>query len=109
MVTGNHVLFQPHQAFSLLLGVCPLGVPSHQTVSAPRPGGISTSGRHQRGGGLSVGTPWALVMAPTRELVLQIALEMGRFERAVGAKGVAVYGGAPKGAPVNRNYSLSLS
>ena len=42
------------------------------------------------------GNPRCLVMAPTRELVLQITDEAAKYGSAVGCRTVAVYGGAPK-------------
>lgn len=42
------------------------------------------------------GSPIVLVMAPTRELALQIKTEADKFGRPVGCRAVAVYGGAPK-------------
>eukprot|EP00929_Paragymnodinium_shiwhaense_P047863 TRINITY_DN24278_c0_g1_i1.p1 TRINITY_DN24278_c0_g1~~TRINITY_DN24278_c0_g1_i1.p1 ORF type:complete len:699 (+),score=187.79 TRINITY_DN24278_c0_g1_i1:69-2099(+) len=44
--------------------------------------------------------PTALVMAPTRELVQQIAGVSETFATAVGARSVAVFGGVPKGEQV---------
>ena len=40
--------------------------------------------------------PTVLVMAPTRELALQIKGEADKFGTPVGCRAVAVYGGAPK-------------
>jgi hypothetical protein len=40
--------------------------------------------------------PTVLIMAPTRELALQIKDEADKFGRPVGIQSVAVYGGAPK-------------
>ena len=40
--------------------------------------------------------PTVLIMAPTRELALQIQSEADKFGRPVGINSVAVYGGAPK-------------
>ncbi|KAK3281777.1 hypothetical protein CYMTET_10454 [Cymbomonas tetramitiformis] len=48
------------------------------------------------------GAPTCLVMAPTRELVLQIQAEATRFGAAIGCKAVAVYGGAPKWGQVQQ-------
>jgi ATP-dependent RNA helicase DDX5/DBP2 len=42
------------------------------------------------------GAPLGLIMAPTRELALQIAAEAVKFGRKVGCRAVAVYGGAAK-------------
>ena len=42
------------------------------------------------------GSPVCLVMAPTRELVLQIVAEAEKFLDAAGCRAVAVYGGASK-------------
>ena len=44
-----------------------------------------------------VPSPTALVLAPTRELALQIHAECERFGRPAGVHAVAVYGGAPMG------------
>ena len=46
------------------------------------------------------GTPIALIMAPTRELALQIAAEATKFGQSVKCRSVAVYGGASKGPQV---------
>mmetsp|Transcript_39555 Transcript_39555/g.53747 ORF Transcript_39555/g.53747 Transcript_39555/m.53747 type:complete len:482 (-) Transcript_39555:185-1630(-) len=50
----------------------------------------------------SNGAPLALIMAPTRELALQIAAEATKFGAAVGCRSVAVYGGAPREAQVRK-------
>ena len=42
------------------------------------------------------GGPTALIMAPTRELALQIFAEAVKFGKPLGVRAVAVYGGAPK-------------
>ncbi|KAJ1477712.1 P-loop containing nucleoside triphosphate hydrolase protein, partial [Baffinella frigidus] len=47
------------------------------------------------------GSPLALIMAPTRELALQIAAEGIKFGAAVGCRAVAVYGGAAKDKQVS--------
>ena len=44
----------------------------------------------------SKGNPSALIMAPTRELALQIHAESIKFGKALGLRSVAVYGGAKK-------------
>jgi hypothetical protein len=46
------------------------------------------------------GAPLGLVMAPTRELGLQIAAEATKFGEAVNCRVVAVYGGASKSTQV---------
>jgi ATP-dependent RNA helicase DDX5/DBP2 len=46
------------------------------------------------------GSPLALIMAPTRELALQIAAEALKFGVSVGCRSVAVYGGAAKDTQV---------
>ena len=46
-------------------------------------------------------SPFCLVMAPTRELVLQTTQQGELFGRALGVRTVAVYGGAPKFGQVN--------
>ena len=46
-------------------------------------------------------SPFCLVMAPTRELVLQTTQQGELFGRALGVRTVAVYGGAPKWGQVN--------
>jgi ATP-dependent RNA helicase DDX5/DBP2 len=46
------------------------------------------------------GAPLGLVMAPTRELALQIAAEATKYGACVRARAVAVYGGASKAAQV---------
>jgi len=46
-------------------------------------------------------SPVCLVMAPTRELVLQTTQQGELFGRALGVRTVAVYGGAPKWGQVN--------
>jgi len=43
---------------------------------------------------LSQGNPSALIMAPTRELALQIHAESMKFGKTLGLRSVAVYGGA---------------
>lgn len=45
-------------------------------------------------------SPTCLVIAPTRELVQQIAVEADKFARAAGARVVVLYGGVPKGEQV---------
>ena len=47
--------------------------------------------------GARVREPVAVVMAPTRELALQIHAEAVKFGGAVGARAVCLYGGSPKG------------
>lgn len=47
------------------------------------------------------GAPLGLIMAPTRELALQIHAEANKFGRCVGCTSVAVYGGAARQAQVN--------
>ena len=47
------------------------------------------------------GSPIALIMAPTRELALQIHAEAAKFGPSVGCTAVAVYGGAPKARQVS--------
>jgi len=42
------------------------------------------------------GSPIVLVMAPTRELAMQIKSEADKFGAPIGCRAVAVYGGAPK-------------
>ena len=46
------------------------------------------------------GSPLGIIMAPTRELALQIQAEASRYGACVGCKSVAVYGGAAKDAQV---------
>lgn len=46
--------------------------------------------------GAANGCPIGLVMAPTRELALQIHAECDKFGRCVGCRAVAVYGGAAR-------------
>ena len=46
------------------------------------------------------GHPLALIMAPTRELALQIAAVASKFGGCVGCRAVAVYGGSKKGPQV---------
>ena len=53
-----------------------------------------------RGSGGGSG-PLGIVMAPTRELALQISVEATKFGACVGVASVAVYGGAAKQAQVN--------
>ncbi len=43
------------------------------------------------------GKPFGLVLAPTRELAMQVGEAVARYGRTVGAKVVTVYGGAPIG------------
>lgn len=47
-------------------------------------------------------SPIGLIMAPTRELALQIHAEAVKFGNCVGLRAVAVYGGAKKGPQVNQ-------
>lgn len=47
------------------------------------------------------GSPACLIMAPTRELAIQIASEAVKFGEPVGCRAVAVYGGAPKPRQAN--------
>ena len=49
----------------------------------------------------TLASPVCLVMAPTRELVLQTTQQGELFGRALGVRTVAVYGGAPKWGQVN--------
>ena len=59
-----------------------------------------TGGRDERPAGLhgAGGGPRALVLAPTRELALQIAEQLERFGRARHVRGVVVIGGVGMGA-----------
>ena len=45
-----------------------------------------------------------IIMAPTRELALQIAAEADKFGKSVNCRAVAVYGGAPKVPQVTYYY-----
>jgi len=47
------------------------------------------------------GSPLGIIMAPTRELALQIHAETTKYGPCVGCKSVAVYGGSSKHAQVN--------
>eukprot|EP00769_Ergobibamus_cyprinoides_P004099 gnl/Ergobibamus_cyprinoides/568.p1 GENE.gnl/Ergobibamus_cyprinoides/568~~gnl/Ergobibamus_cyprinoides/568.p1 ORF type:complete len:396 (+),score=121.52 gnl/Ergobibamus_cyprinoides/568:146-1189(+) len=58
---------------------------------------IAAQPRLQRGDG-----PIALVLAPTRELAVQIQQEFEKFARSSGIRSVCVYGGAPRGAQRRR-------
>lgn len=51
----------------------------------------------ERGGGYNSGCS-TLVLAPTRELAVQIQVECNKFGRACGINSTCVYGGAPKHA-----------
>ncbi len=62
---------------------------------APRGG--QGSGREGRGS-----RPAALVLAPTRELAMQVAEAIHRYGREVGARVVPVYGGQPIAAQLHR-------
>lgn len=46
------------------------------------------------------GAPLAIIMAPTRELALQIKAEADKFGKSVGCAAVAVYGGASRAGQV---------
>lgn len=54
----------------------------------------------RRGWNTPPATPTVLVLAPTRELVQQIAAEAEKFAKAAGARVVVLYGGVPKGDQV---------
>lgn len=43
------------------------------------------------------GSPAIIIMAPTRELAMQIQEQAAVFGRAASLRSVAIYGGAPKG------------
>eukprot|EP00899_Mesostigma_viride_P006540 jgi/Mesvir1/15888/Mv02793-RA.1 len=51
-------------------------------------------------GGKETRSPKVLVMAPTRELAVQIQAEAVKFGRPAGIRSAAVYGGAPKGGQI---------
>lgn len=53
---------------------------------------INATRRDPRGG------PTVLVLAPTRELAMQIKAEADKFGRSSGIRNTCVYGGAPKGS-----------
>ena len=46
--------------------------------------------------------PLALVLAPTRELVVQIAAEADKFGRGCNIETLGVFGGVPKGMQMRR-------
>ncbi len=48
------------------------------------------------------GPPTALVLAPTRELAMQVSEALHRYGRGVGARVLPVFGGQPIGRQVNR-------
>jgi len=47
------------------------------------------------------GSPICLIMAPTRELAIQISSEAVKFGEPMGCRAVALYGGAPKATQAN--------
>ena len=47
-------------------------------------------------------SPSVLVLAPTRELAVQIETEARKFSRTAGVQTLAMFGGAPKGAQIQR-------
>lgn len=51
----------------------------------------------QAGGGGRNQNPAAIVLVPTRELAIQVGESMNRYGKAIGARVVAIYGGAPIG------------
>ena len=58
------------------------------------------AGKAGKAGGAEGEGPMALIMAPTRELALQIHAEAVKFGKPLGCRAVAVYGGAKKGPQV---------
>ena len=53
--------------------------------------------------------PVALVLAPTRELVVQIALESEKFGRGCNIETLGVYGGVPKGMQMRKlNFGVQV-
>merc|ERR1719199_886263 len=85
---GWPVAFSGHD----MIGIAATG--SGKTCAFVMPGivHINAQPHLQRGDG-----PVALVLAPTRELAVQIKEEADKFGGSSGIKNVCVYGGAPKG------------
>ena len=81
----------------------PLAMAGRDVLAVAKTGSGKTLGfllpalsRCHAGRGQSNGKPMCLVMAPTRELALQIQGEAKKFGASIGCRSVAVYGGAPK-------------
>ncbi|KAG1663799.1 hypothetical protein FOA52_004357 [Chlamydomonas sp. UWO 241] len=62
-------------------------------------------GAKKQSSAVGKGAPAIVVMAPTRELAMQINTEAQRFAKSCGLKSVAVYGGAPKGPQIREIQS----
>jgi len=63
--------------------------------------------RYSRAGGRKI--PSVLVLAPTRELAVQIEAEAQKFSRAANAFVMSMYGGASKGMQVRFEHFYLLS
>ena len=81
----------------------PLAVAGRDVLAVAKTGSGKTLGyllpaiaRCHVGWDKAAGQPLCLVMAPTRELALQIKAEATKFGAPLGCRAVAVYGGAPK-------------
>ena len=51
--------------------------------------------------------PIALIMAPTRELIVQIGKDVNRFAKSTGFRCVCVYGGTGVGSQVSCMHMLA--
>jgi ATP-dependent RNA helicase DDX5/DBP2 len=67
----------------------------------PRASKVQSSSWSRGGGGQSR-PPTVLVLAPTRELTVQIENEARKFSRACGFNSISVYGGTPKGIQIRQ-------
>jgi ATP-dependent RNA helicase DDX5/DBP2 len=75
--------------------------PAFRLIERSRGGGRSGGGGGAGGAGGAGGGPTALVLAPTRELAIQIRDEAVRFGRLSNILSVVCYGGAPRGGQLS--------
>ena len=75
-----------------LLGQAATGTGKTAAFALPLLHGLATLGQRERGAG-----PVALVLAPTRELAMQVSEATHRYGKLLGARVLPVYGGTPIG------------